>query len=195
MRRLYSPSMSAKRSRPRSRPRVRSTTILAVRRDDHVAVAGDGQVTFDKTIMKSGARKVRRLYNDKIIAGFAGSTADAFTLFTRFEAKLEQYHGQLQRAAVELGKEWRTDKYLRHLEALLIVADENTSLILSGGGDVIEPDDGVVAIGSGGPYATAAARALLRHTDLPAKEIVKEAMKIASEICIYTNSDLIIEEL
>jgi ATP-dependent HslUV protease subunit HslV len=187
--------MSAKRSRPRSRPRVRSTTVLAVRRDNHVAVAGDGQVTFDKTIMKSGARKVRRLYNDKIIAGFAGSTADAFTLFTRFEAKLEQYHGQLQRAAVELGKEWRTDKYLRHLEALLIVADENTSLILSGGGDVIEPDDGVVAIGSGGPYATAAARALLRHTDLPAKEIVKEAMKIASEICIYTNSDLVIEEL
>ena len=187
--------MSAKRSRPRSRPRVRSTTILAVRRDNHVAVAGDGQVTFDKTIMKSGARKVRRLYNEKIIAGFAGSTADAFTLFTRFEAKLEQYHGQLQRAAVELGKEWRTDKYLRHLEALLIVADENTSLILSGGGDVIEPDDGVVAIGSGGPYATSAARALLRHTDLPAKEIVKEAMKIASEICIYTNSDLVIEEL
>lgn len=195
MRRLYSPSMSAKRSRPRARPRVRSTTILAVRRDNHVAVAGDGQVTFDKTVMKSGARKVRRLYNEKIIAGFAGSTADAFTLFSRFEAKLEQYHGQLQRAAVELGKEWRTDKYLRHLEALLIVADENTSLILSGGGDVIEPDDGVVAIGSGGPYATAAARALLRHTDLSAKDIVKEAMKIASEICIYTNSDLVIEEL
>jgi ATP-dependent HslUV protease subunit HslV len=145
--------------------------------------------------MKSGARKVRRLYNEKIIAGFAGSTADAFTLFARFEAKLEQYHGQLQRAAVELGKEWRTDKYLRHLEALLIVADENTSLILSGGGDVIEPDDGVVAIGSGGPFATAAARALLRHTDLTAKDIVKEAMKIASEICIYTNSDLVIEEL
>ncbi|HKA21210.1 MAG TPA: ATP-dependent protease subunit HslV [Blastocatellia bacterium] len=187
--------MSAKRSRPRSRPRVRSTTILAVRRDNHVAVAGDGQVTFDKTVMKSGARKVRRLYNDKIIAGFAGSTADAFTLFSRFEAKLEQYHGQLQRAAVELGKEWRTDKYLRHLEALLIVADENTSLILSGGGDVIEPDDGVVAIGSGGPYAIAAARALLRHTGFSAKEIVNEAMKIASEICIYTNSDLVIEEL
>jgi len=158
-------------------------------------VAGDGQVTFDKTIMKSSARKVRRLYNDKIIAGFAGSTADAFTLFTRFEAKLEQYHGQLQRSAVELGKEWRTDKYLRHLEALLIVADETTSLILSGGGDVIEPDDGVVAIGSGGPYATAAARALLRHTDLSARDVVQEAMKIASEICIYTNSDLIIEEL
>lgn len=183
------------RSRPRPQPRVRSTTILAVRRGNHVAVAGDGQVTFDKTIMKSGARKVRRLYNDKIVAGFAGSTADAFTLFSRFEAKLEQYHGQLQRAAVELGKEWRTDKYLRHLEALLIVADENASLLLSGGGDVIEPDDGVVAIGSGGPYATAAARALLRHTNLSAKEIVKEAMKIASEICIYTNSDLVIEEL
>jgi ATP-dependent HslUV protease subunit HslV len=145
--------------------------------------------------MKSGARKVRRLYNDKIIAGFAGSTADAFTLFTRFEAKLEQYHGQLQRSAVELGKEWRTDKYLRHLEALLIVADQNTSLVLSGGGDVIEPDDGVVAIGSGGPYAIAAARALLRHTDLSARDIALEALKIASEICIYTNSDLIIEEL
>lgn len=187
--------MSVKRSRPRIRPRVRSTTILSVRRDNHVAVAGDGQVTFDKTIMKSGARKVRRLYNDKIIAGFAGSTADAFTLFTRFEAKLEQYHGQLQRAAVELGKEWRTDKYLRHLEALLIVADETTSLILSGGGDVIEPDDGVVAIGSGGPYAIAAARALLRHTGLSAREVVQEAMKIAGEICIYTNSALVIEEL
>jgi ATP-dependent HslUV protease subunit HslV len=145
--------------------------------------------------MKSGARKVRRLYNDKIIAGFAGSTADAFTLFTRFEAKLEQYHGQLQRAAVELGKEWRTDKYLRHLEALLIVADQNTSLVLSGGGDVIEPDDGVVAIGSGGPYAIAAARALVRHTDLSARDVVQEAMKIAGEICIYTNSEILIEEL
>src|SRR5947199_2531521 len=153
-----------------TRPRVRSTTILAVRRNDHVAVAGDGQVTFDKTVMKSGARKVRRLYNDKIIAGFAGSTADAFTLFTRFEAKLEQYHGQLQRAAVELGKEWRTDKYLRHLEALLIVADQNTSLVLSGGGDVIEPDDGIVAIGSGGPYALAAARALARPTERGPRE-------------------------
>ena len=178
-----------------NRPQIRSTTVLAVRRNDHVAVAGDGQVTFDKTVMKASARKVRRLYNDKIIAGFAGSTADAFTLFTRFEAKLEQYHGQLQRAAVEMGKEWRTDKYLRHLEALLIVADASTSLVLSGGGDVIEPDDGIVAIGSGGPYATAAARALLRHTDLSAKEIVTEAMKLAAEICIYTNSNLIIEEL
>jgi len=178
-----------------TRPRVRSTTILAVRRGDHVVVAGDGQVTFDKTVMKSGARKVRRLYNDKIIAGFAGSTADAFTLFSRFEAKLEQYHGQLQRAAVELGKEWRTDKYLRHLEALLIVADEKASLVISGGGDVIEPDDGIVAIGSGGAFVTAAARALLRNTELSAKEIAVEAMKIAAEICIYTNSSLVLEEI
>ncbi|HKQ07436.1 MAG TPA: ATP-dependent protease subunit HslV [Blastocatellia bacterium] len=178
-----------------TRPRVRSTTILAVRRDSHVAVAGDGQVTFDKTVMKSGARKVRRLYNDKIIAGFAGSTADAFTLFARFEAKLEQYHGQLQRAAVELGKEWRTDKYLRHLEALLIVADDKASLVISGGGDVIEPDDGIVAIGSGGPFATAAARALLRNTEMSAKEIAVEAMKIAAEICIYTNASLVLEEI
>ena len=178
-----------------TRPNVISTTILAVRRGEHVAVAGDGQVTFDKTVMKSGARKVRRLYNDKIIAGFAGSTADAFTLFARFEAKLEQYHGQLQRAAVELGKEWRTDKYLRHLEALLIVADEKVSLVISGGGDVIEPDDGIVAIGSGGPFATAAARALLRNTELSAKEIAVEAMKIAAEICIYTNSNLVLEEI
>ena len=152
-------------------------------------------MTFDKTVMKSGARKVRRLYNDKIIAGFAGSTADAFTLFTRFESKLEQYHGQLQRAAVELGKEWRTDKYLRHLEALLIVADENASLVISGGGDVIESDDGIVAIGSGGAFATAAARALLRHTELSAKEIATEAMRIAGEICIYTNSNILIEEI
>ena len=178
-----------------TRPTVRSTTILAVRRDGRVAVAGDGQVTFDKTVMKSGARKVRRLYNDKIIAGFAGSTADAFTLFARFEAKLEQYHGQLQRAAVELGKEWRTDKYLRHLEALLVVADDKASLVISGGGDVIEPDDGIVAIGSGGPFATAAARALLRHTELSAKEIAVEAMKVAAEICIYTNANLVLEEI
>ena len=175
--------------------RIRSTTVLAVRRDGRVAVAGDGQVTFDKTVMKAGARKVRRLYNDKIIAGFAGSTADAFTLFARFESKLEQYHGMLQRAAVELGKEWRTDKYLRHLEALLIVADSTASLVISGGGDVIEPDDGIVAIGSGGAYATAAARGLLRHSSLSAREIAIESMKIAGEICIYTNSNLIIEEI
>jgi ATP-dependent HslUV protease subunit HslV len=176
-------------------PRVRSTTILAVRRNGRVAVAGDGQVTLDRTVMKSRARKVRRLYNDKIVAGFAGSTSDAFSLFSRFEAKLEQYRGQLQRAAVELGKEWRTDKYLRHLEALLLVADDTTSLLISGGGEVIEPDDGIVAIGSGGAYALAAARALARHTELSAREIAEEAMKIASEICIYTNNALIIEEI
>ena len=177
------------------RPVIRSTTVLAVRRNDHVAMAGDGQVTLEHTIMKGNARKVRRLFNDRIIAGFAGSTSDAFTLFTRFESKLEQYHGQLQRAAVELGKEWRTDKYLRHLEALLLVADDKTSLVISGGGEVLEPDDGVVAIGSGGAYALAAARALLRKTELSAREIVIEAMKIASEICIYTNDNLIIEEI
>jgi ATP-dependent HslUV protease subunit HslV len=177
------------------RPVVRSTTVLAVRRDNHVAVAGDGQVTFDTTVMKGHARKVRRLFNERIIAGFAGSTSDAFSLFTRFESKLEQYHGQLQRAAVELGKEWRTDKYLRHLEALLLVADEKASLVISGGGDVLEPDDGVVAIGSGGSYAVAAARALLRKTDLSAREIVIESMKIAAEICIYTNDNLVIEEI
>src|SRR6266403_5336715 len=145
---------------------IRSTTVLSVRRNGTVVLAGDGQVTLGESVIKHTAKKIRRLCNDKIIAGFAGSTADAFTLFTRFEAKLEQYHGQLQRAAVELGKEWRTDKYLRHLEALLIVADQNTSLVLSGVGDVIEPDDGVVAIGSGGPYAIAAARAAAPHRSL-----------------------------
>jgi ATP-dependent HslUV protease subunit HslV len=169
--------------------------VIAVRRDGHVAVAGDGQVTLGDTVMKSGARKVRRLYNDRIIAGFAGSTADAFALFARFESKLEQYHGQLQRAAVEMSKEWRTDKYLRNLEALLVVADERTSLVLSGNGDVIEPDDGIVAIGSGGPYALAAARALARHTDLGARQIAEEALRIAGEVCIYTNQNVVVEEL
>ena len=178
-----------------SRPKIHSTTILSVRKDGKVAVAGDGQVTMQHTIMKANARKVRRLYNERVIAGFAGSTADAFTLFSRFEAKLEQYHGQLQRAAVELGKDWRTDKYLRNLEALLIVADANTSLLLSGSGDVIEPDDGLLAIGSGAPYALAAARALLRKTDLSAREIAHEAMQIAGEICIYTNSSITVEEI
>lgn len=178
-----------------TRPKIRSTTILSVRKDGKVAVAGDGQVSLQNTIMKANARKVRRLYNDKVIAGFAGSTADAFTLFTRFEAKLEQYHGQLQRAAVELGKEWRTDKYLRNLEALLIVADASTSLLISGGGDVIEPDDGLLAIGSGAPFALSAARALLRKTDLSAKEIAQEAMQIAGEICVFTNDRITIEEL
>ena len=178
-----------------SRIKIRSTTILSVRKEGKVVVAGDGQVSFNNTVMKAGARKVRRLYNDKVIAGFAGSTADAFTLFSRFEAKLEQYHGQLQRAAVELGKEWRTDKYLRNLEALLIVADSNTSLLISGGGDVIEPDDGILAIGSGGPFALSAARALIRNTTLSARDIAEEAMKIAGEICVFTNKNIIIEEI
>ncbi|MDX6693644.1 MAG: ATP-dependent HslUV protease, peptidase subunit HslV [Blastocatellia bacterium] len=175
--------------------RVRSTTVLLVRRDERVALAGDGQVTLGDTVMKSNARKVRRLYNDKILAGFAGATADAFSLLTRFEGKLEQYHGNLERAAIELSKDWRTDKMLRHLEALLVVADDKTSFLLSGNGDVIAPDDGVLAIGSGGAYALAAARALLKHTELPAREIAVEALRVAGEICIYTNNNIIVEEI
>jgi ATP-dependent HslUV protease subunit HslV len=174
---------------------IRSTTILLVRRENHVALAGDGQVTLGDTVMKSGARKVRRLYNDKILAGFAGASADAFSLLTRFEGKLEQYHGNLERAAIELSKEWRTDKILRHLEALLIVADEKSSFLLSGNGDVIAPDGGALAIGSGGPYALAAARALLEHTELSAREIAERALRIAGEICIYTNQNIVIEEI
>ena len=173
----------------------RSTTILLVRRGGRVALAGDGQVTLGDTVMKSGARKVRRLYNEKILAGFAGASADAFSLLARFEGKLEQYHGNLERAAIELSKEWRTDKILRHLEALLIVADEKSSFHLSGNGDVIAPDGGVLAIGSGGTYALAAARALLEHTELPAREIAERALQIAGEICIYTNQNIIIEEI
>ncbi|MBK6796246.1 MAG: ATP-dependent protease subunit HslV [Acidobacteria bacterium] len=175
--------------------RIRSTTILSVRRGDKVVVAGDGQVTMGDTIMKSGARKVRRLYNDKVIAGFAGASADAFALFQRFESKLEQFHGQLNRAAVELAKDWRTDKMMRNLEALLIVADNQSTLVISGTGDVIEPDDGIVAIGSGGPYALAAARALARNTEMPPLQIAEAAMKIAGEICIYSNLNLVIEEI
>ncbi len=175
--------------------RVRSTTIILVRKDDQVAMAGDGQVTMGGTVMKSGARKVRRLYNDKILVGFAGATADAFSLLTRFESKLEQYQGNLDRAAIELSKEWRTDKILRHLEALLVVADQKSSFLLSGNGDVIAPDDGVLAIGSGGHYALAAARALREHTNLSAREIALEAMKIAADICIYTNDQFVVEEL
>ena len=171
------------------------TTILCVRRDGEVALGGDGQVSLDKTIMKGNARKIRRLYDDKVIAGFAGGTADAFTLFERFETKLEQHNGQLTRAAVELAKDWRTDRILRRLEALLAVADDSTSLIISGNGDVIEPEDALVAIGSGGPYAQAAARAMLDHTNLSAKEIVDKALHIAASICIYTNSKISIEEL
>ncbi len=176
-------------------PEVRSTTVLLVRRDGHVAMAGDGQVTVGETVMKASAKKVRRLYNDKILAGFAGATGDAFSLLTRFEGKLEQYHGNLERAAIELSKEWRTDKVLRHLEALLVIADEKSSFLLSGNGDVISPDDGLLAIGSGGSYALAAARALVANTKLPAREIALEAMRIAGEICIYSNANIVIEEL
>ena len=174
---------------------VRSTTVLHVRRQGHVAVAGDGQVTMGETVMKASARKVRRLYNDQILAGFAGATGDAFALLTRFESKLEQYHGNLERAAIELSKEWRTDKMLRHLEALLVVADKKTSFLLSGNGDVIAPDEGVLAIGSGGSYALAAARALIKNTDLSARDIAVEALRIAGEICIYSNQNIIVEEL
>ena len=175
--------------------KVRSTTVLLVRRDGRVAMAGDGQVTVGETVMKANAKKVRRLYNDKILAGFAGATGDAFSLLTRFEGKLEQYHGNLERAAIELSKEWRTDKILRNLEALLLVADEKSSFLLSGNGDVISPDDGVLAIGSGGSYALAAARALVSHTELPARDVALEAMKIAGDICIYSNTNIVLEEL
>src|SRR6266704_1253163 len=175
--------------------RIRSTTVLLVRREGRVAMAGDGQVTVGETVMKASAKKVRRLYNDKILAGFAGATGDAFSLLTRFEGKLEQYHGNLERASIELSKEWRTDKVLRHLEALLVVADEKTSFLLSGNGDVISPDDGVLAIGSGGSYALAAARALITNTQLSAREIALEAMRIAGEICIYSNANIVVEEL
>ncbi len=174
---------------------IKGTTILSVRHKEKVVMAGDGQVTMDTTVMKHRARKVRKLYNDKVLAGFAGTTADAFTLFERFEEKLEQYSGNILRAAVELAKDWRTDKLLRRLEALLIVADRDHSLIISGNGDVVEPDDGIVAIGSGGPYAQAAAKALTLHSDLDARTIAEESMQIASEICIYTNNQITIEEL
>ncbi len=174
---------------------VRSTTILSVRRDGHLAMGGDGQVTMGESVVKKKARKLRRLYKDQILAGFAGSTADALSLFSRFEQKLEEFHGNLSRAVVELAKDWRTDRALRHLEALLLVADQKSTYLVSGNGDVIEPDDGIVAIGSGGPYALAAARALARHTQLSAREIVQEAMQLAGEICIFTNDQILIEEL
>jgi ATP-dependent HslUV protease subunit HslV len=175
--------------------RIRSTTVLCVRRDGKVVMAGDGQVTLGSEVLKTTARKLRRLYNDKIVAGFAGSTADAFSLFARFEAKLEQFNGNLSRAVVELAKEWRTDKILRHLEALLLVADVKNTYILSGNGDVIEPDENVAAIGSGGSFAISAATALMRHTKLSARQITEEAMKIASKTCIYTNENITYEEL
>jgi ATP-dependent HslUV protease, peptidase subunit HslV len=174
---------------------IRSTTVLCVRRDGKVVMAGDGQVTLGDNVIKHTARKIRRLYQDKILAGFAGSTADAFSLFARFESKLEQYHGNLGRAAVELAKDWRTDKMLRQLEALLLVADQSQTFLISGQGDVIEPDTGIAAIGSGGSFATAAATALFEHTQLPARQIAEEAMKIAGKICIYTNDRITIEEL
>jgi len=171
------------------------TTIVSVRRNGKVAIGGDGQVSLGNTVLKSNARKVRRLYHDQVIAGFAGGTADAFTLFERFEGKLEKHQGNLTRAAVELAKDWRTDRILRRLEALLAVADKSTSLILSGNGDVIEPEQGVMAIGSGGPYAQAAARALLENTGLDARAIVEKALAIAADICVYTNRALTLEEL
>jgi ATP-dependent HslUV protease, peptidase subunit HslV len=174
---------------------IRSTTVLSVRRGEKVVLAGDGQVTLGESVIKHSAKKIRRLYNDKIVAGFAGSTADAFTLFSRFEAKLEQYHGNLGRAAVELARDWRTDKFLRHLEALLLVSDKEQTFLLSGQGDVIEPDTGIAAIGSGGPYAQAAAQALAEHTELSPRQIAEEAMKIAGKMCIYTNDRVTIEEL
>ena len=175
--------------------RIRGTTILGLRHRGKVVVAGDGQVSFGNTVMKRSARKVRRIYGGKVIAGFAGATADAFTLFDKFEKQLEQHNGTLRRAAVELAKDWRTDRVLRRLEALLIAADRDTLLVLSGSGDIIEPDDNVIAIGSGGNYALAAARVLMQHTQLDARTIAQEAMRVAASICIYTNDQVVIEEL
>ncbi|MFC2169883.1 ATP-dependent protease subunit HslV [Acidobacteriota bacterium] len=172
-----------------------ATTIICIRHNGKIAIAGDGQVTIGQTVLKQKASKIRTLYKDKVLAGFSGATSDAFALFSRFETKLEQYRGNLSRAAIELAKDWRLDKSLRRLEALLIVADENNSFLISGTGDVIEPDDGIIAIGSGGPYALAAARALIKHTNLSIKEIAAEAMKISASICIYTNDQIIIKEL
>jgi ATP-dependent HslUV protease subunit HslV len=174
---------------------IHATTILAVRHQDRTVLAGDGQVTFGNTVLKQSARKIRRLYNESILAGFAGSAADSFALFSRFESKLEQYRGNLERSAVELARDWRTDRLLRRLEAMLIVADRKSTFLLSGTGDLIEPDDGIVAVGSGGPFAMAAARALSRHSALDARQIAEESMRIAADICIYTNPRLTIEEL
>ena len=174
---------------------MHSTTILAVRHRDKAVLAGDGQVTLGQTVVKQSARKIRRLYNDRILAGFAGSAADSFALFGRFESKLEQYRGNLERSVVELAKDWRSDRILRRLEAMLVVLDRSSMFLLSGTGDLIEPDDGVVAIGSGGPYALAAAKALVRNSDLEARAIAEKAMGIAGEICIYTNANIVVEEL
>lgn len=174
---------------------IRSTTVICVRKNENVALAGDGQVTLGETIIKQGAKKIRRLYNGQILAGFAGSTADAFALFSRFESKLEEFRGNLPRSAVELATEWRTDKALRHLQALLVVANKESTFFLSGNGDLIEPDDGIASIGSGGPFALAAAKALLKYSDLTAREIATEALTIAGNICIYTNLSISVEEL
>jgi len=174
---------------------IKSTTIICVRHKGRLAIAGDGQVTMGQTILKQTANKIRRLYKGQVLAGFAGATSDAFALFSRFEGKLEEYKGNLSRAAIELAKDWRLDKALRRLEALMIVADKDSSFLISGTGDVIEPDDGIIAIGSGGPYALAAARALIRHTDLAAKDVALEAMKISAGICVYTNGEITSEEL
>lgn len=179
----------------KNRANIRSTTVLLVKRDGKTAMAGDGQVTLGETVIKANARKVRRISSRQILAGFAGSTADAFSLLTRFETKLEQHQGQLERSAIELSKDWRTDKYLRNLEALLIVADSKDAFLISGKGDVISSDDGLLSVGSGSMFALAAARALLSHTKLTAVEIAKEALQIASDICIYTNSDIVVEEI
>jgi ATP-dependent HslUV protease subunit HslV len=180
----------AKKSAP-----MHGTTVLCVRKDGKVVMAGDGQVTMGDHVVKQTAKKIRRLFEDKILAGFAGSTADAFSLFGRFESKLQEHHGNLAKASVELAKEWRTDRALRHLDALLVVADPKSTFLISGHGDVIEPDDGITAIGSGGPFAMAAARALAKHTKLSAHDVAQEAMRIASEICIYTNANFTLEEL
>ena len=177
------------------REKIRSTTVICVRRDGRVVMAGDGQVTLGNEVIKASAKKLRRLYNDKVVAGFAGSTADAFALFSRFESKLEQFNGNLSRSVVELAKEWRTDRVLRHLEALLLVADRGSTYLVSGNGDVIEPDEGVSAIGSGGPFALSAAIALMRNTKLSAKHIAEQAMQIAGKVCIYTNDNVTYEEL
>jgi ATP-dependent HslUV protease, peptidase subunit HslV len=175
--------------------RIRSTTVLLVHKNGSVAMAGDGQVTLGETVIKGNARKVRRIHNGEILVGFAGATADAFSLLAKFETKLEQFQGQLERASIELSKDWRTDKYLRHLEALIIVADKKDAFLISGKGDVISSDEGLLSVGSGSMFAMAAARALSKHTGLSAREIAEEALKIAAEICIYTNSDIIVEEL
>lgn len=176
-------------------PSFRGTTIIMVRKDDAVAMAGDGQVSLGRTVIKQSAKKLRRLYDGKVLAGFAGSTADAFALFSRFEAKLEQFNGNLSRAAVELAKDWRMDRSLRHLQALLVVADQKNSFLISGTGDLIEADDGIIAVGSGGPYALSAARALSKHTQMGARQVAEEALRIAGDICIFTNSHIQVEEM